>query len=120
MTTRLYYTDSMQQTFTSRVARCDIDGAQPRVVLESTAFYPTSGGQPYDLGTLGGATVRDVVDDDAWGVVHVVDRPLVVGETVEVVVDGLEPGEEIVVRGIVRLRDGTPVVSDDARAQAAP
>ena len=83
MTTRLYYTDSMQQTFTSRVARCDIDGAQPRVVLESTAFYPTSGGQPYDLGTLGGATVRDVVDDDAWGVVHVVDRPLVVGETVE-------------------------------------
>ncbi len=87
MTTRLYYTDSMQQTFTSRVVRCDIDGAQPRVVLESTAFYPTSGGQPFDLGTLGGATVRDVVDDDAWGVVHVIDRPLVVGETVEGRVD---------------------------------
>jgi alanyl-tRNA synthetase len=83
MTTRLYYTDSMQQTFTSRVVRCDIDGAHARVVLESTAFYPTSGGQPFDLGTLGGAAVRDVVDDDTWGVVHVVDRPLVVGETVE-------------------------------------
>lgn len=87
MTTRLYYTDSMQQTFSSRVvhcdARCGADGAQARVVLESTAFYPTSGGQPCDLGTLGGATVCDVVDDDAWGVVHVVDRPLTVGETVQ-------------------------------------
>jgi len=83
MTTRLYYTDSMQQTFTSRVVRCDTDGTQARVVLESTAFYPTSGGQPFDLGTLGAATVCDVVDDDAWGVVHVVDRPLVVGEMVE-------------------------------------
>jgi len=82
MTTRLYYTDSMQQTFASRVVRCDADGAQSRVVLESTAFYPTSGGQPFDLGVLGDATVCDVVDDEEQGVVHVVDRPLAVGETV--------------------------------------
>jgi alanyl-tRNA synthetase len=73
----------MQQTFASRVVRCDPDGTQSRVVLESTAFYPTSGGQPFDLGTLGDATVCDVVDDEERGVVHVVDRPLTVGETVE-------------------------------------
>jgi alanyl-tRNA synthetase len=83
MTTRLYYTDSLQQSFSSSVIRCDIDGPHARVVLEATAFYPTSGGQPYDLGTLGGATVQDVLDDEEWGVVHVVDRPLHVGETVE-------------------------------------
>lgn len=84
---RLYYTDSMQRTFTSRVTRCDEADGHVRVVLESTAFYPTSGGQPFDTGTLGSASVIDVVDDDESGVVHVVDRPLTVGETVEGVID---------------------------------
>lgn len=35
-----------------------------RVYLDETAFYPTSGGQPHDLGTLGGIAVVDVVDED--------------------------------------------------------
>ena len=34
--------------------------AGPRVVLDRTAFYPTSGGQPFDTGTLGTARVLDV------------------------------------------------------------
>jgi alanyl-tRNA synthetase len=84
---RLYYTDSMQRTFTSRVTRCDEVDGRARVVLESTAFYPTSGGQPFDVGTLGSASVLDVVDDEEVGVVHVVDRPLKVGETVEGVIE---------------------------------
>lgn len=86
-TTRLYYTDSLQRSFTSRVVHCESDGTHARVALEATAFYPTSGGQPFDLGTLGGASVSEVVDDEQWGVVHVVDRPLVVGETVEGQID---------------------------------
>ncbi len=85
--TRLYYTDSMQRTFWSRVTRCDEADGRVRVVLESTAFYPTSGGQPYDTGTLGSASVLDVVDDEHVGVVHVVDRPLAVGETVSGEID---------------------------------
>jgi alanyl-tRNA synthetase len=84
---RLYYTDSLQRSFTSRVIRCDEAEGRARVVLESTAFYPTSGGQPFDTGTLGGASIVDVVDDEELGVVHVVDRPLTVGETVEGVID---------------------------------
>jgi len=32
------------------------------VILNKTAFYPTSGGQPHDLGTLGDAQVVEVVD----------------------------------------------------------
>lgn len=85
--TRLYYTDSMLRTFSSRVTRCDETDSGVRVVLDSTAFYPTSGGQPFDTGTLGSASVIDVVDDEELGVVHVVDRPLRVGELVEGVIE---------------------------------
>lgn len=84
---RLYYTDSMLRTFSSRVTHCDEVDGRVRVVLESTAFYPTAGGQPFDTGTLGGASVLDVEDDEALGVVHVVDRRLSVGETVEGVIE---------------------------------
>lgn len=85
--TRLYYTDAMLTAFSSTVVRCDPAGDRARVVLDATAFYPTSGGQPFDTGTLGGATVIDVVDDEELGVVHVVDRPLTPGETVRGEVD---------------------------------
>ena len=59
MTERLYYTDAYLRTFTARVT-----AAEPRrVVLDRTAFYPTSGGQPNDTGTLAGVPVTDVIDD---------------------------------------------------------
>jgi alanyl-tRNA synthetase len=45
------------------------------VYLEATAFYPTSGGQPHDTGTLGGSRVIDVIDDTDR-VAHVLDRPI--------------------------------------------
>lgn len=85
--TRLYYTDPLRTVFESVVLRCDADAGRARVVLDATAFYPTSGGQPFDTGTLGGARVLDVVDDDVLGVVHVVDRPLTPGATVRGEVD---------------------------------
>ena len=49
------------------------------VVLDRTAFYPTSGGQPHDVGKLGDANVFDV-RDDGEEIVHLVDRPLESGE----------------------------------------
>ena len=59
---------------------------KPAVVLDQTAFYPTSGGQPYDTGRLGDATVVDVIDagDD---VVHVLDSMLSEGAAVSGVID---------------------------------
>jgi Ser-tRNA(Ala) deacylase AlaX len=39
------------------------------------AFYPTSGGQPFDTGTLGGARVVDVVDEDDGRIAHIVEHP---------------------------------------------
>lgn len=62
MTTRLYYTDAYQTAFTARVVDRSADGH--RVYLDRTAFYPTSGGQPHDLGSLGGIPIVDVVDED--------------------------------------------------------
>jgi alanyl-tRNA synthetase len=48
-------------------------------VLDRTAFYPTSGGQPFDTGRLGDANVVEVVDADAGSILHVVDRELAKG-----------------------------------------
>ena len=73
MTERLYYSDSYLREFRARVIDADPSGL--RVYLDRTAFYPTSGGQPFDLGTLGGSRVVEVVEDDER-VAHVLDSPL--------------------------------------------
>jgi alanyl-tRNA synthetase len=44
------------------VVSCEPEGNRWKVVLDKTAFYPTSGGQPHDLGRLGDAPVVEVVD----------------------------------------------------------
>jgi alanyl-tRNA synthetase len=77
MTERLYYTDSYLTDFEATVAESgQIDG-RPYVVLDRSAFYPTSGGQPHDTGMLYGRAVVDVIDRDKDGaVLHVLDRPL--------------------------------------------
>src|SRR5689334_23123816 len=73
MTNRLYYTDAYRTEFSSAVAERASGGT--RVYLEETAFYPTSGGQPHDVGTLGGARVIDVVDEGER-IAHVLEAPL--------------------------------------------
>ncbi len=72
MTDRLYYMDAYLRSFEATVEEYR-DGA---VRLDRTAFYPTSGGQPYDTGVLGGRRVTDVFVDDAGEVWHRVDGPL--------------------------------------------
>jgi alanyl-tRNA synthetase len=77
MTDRLYYNDSYLHEFQARVVEVSDD--RRRVCLDRTAFYPSSGGQPFDLGTLGGIAVRDVIDEGDR-VVHVLDARLALGE----------------------------------------
>jgi len=72
-TERLYYTDARLLTFTARVVERADDGR--RLYLDRTAFYPTSGGQPHDLGTLGGVAVVDVIDEDRR-IAHLLAEPL--------------------------------------------
>jgi len=74
MTERLYYTDSALRTFSARVvAREEIDRG-PAVLLDRTAFYPTSGGQPNDTGRLDDIPVLDVWEDVGGEVWHLLDR----------------------------------------------
>jgi alanyl-tRNA synthetase len=87
MTTRLYYTDSMLTRFAAQVVSCKPDADRFQLVLDQTAFYPSSGGQPFDTGRLNQAVVTDVREDDEGRVVHVVDRPLGVGEAVQGAID---------------------------------
>ena len=81
-TRRLYYDDSYQREFQAEVLSCEpeLHGTTPAwgAVLDCTALYPTSGGQPHDLGKLDDAIVLDV-RDDGEDVVHVVDRELALG-----------------------------------------
>jgi len=76
-TERLYYHDSYLTEFTSRVTGVRDKGR--RVYLDRTAFYPTSGGQPHDTGTIGGVPVVDVVDEEDC-IAHITAGPVSPGE----------------------------------------
>jgi len=84
-TERLYYTDCYLQEFEARVLAVEPAQIGFRVLLDRTAFYPDSGGQPSDRGTLSGIPVLDVLDEgDA--VAHLVEaKPQ--GEQVKGVID---------------------------------
>lgn len=77
ITERLYYTDSYTTSFEAQIVEQTSLQDQPAVVLDRTYFYPTSGGQPHDGGTLGGIRVVDVSIREADGaVLHVLAHPL--------------------------------------------
>jgi alanyl-tRNA synthetase len=87
MTDRLYYTDAYRTEFDADVTACAPVGDRFAVTLSATAFYPTSGGQPHDLGRLGGRAVMDVIDDEDGRLVHLVDGPLDIGARVHGALD---------------------------------
>jgi len=62
MTERLYYTDSYLRAFTANLVETSPDGLT--AYLDRTAFYPASGGQPFDTGSIAGIAVVEVVDED--------------------------------------------------------
>ena len=74
MTDRLYYTEPYLREFTARVAGRDSGGEI--VFLDRTAFYPASGGQPFDLGRIEDIPIVEVSDDDEGRVVHRLASPL--------------------------------------------
>jgi alanyl-tRNA synthetase len=74
-TERLYYTASYQTEFDATLTGLAIVNDHPAVLLERTCFYPTSGGQPFDTGDLGGQAVVDVVANEAGEVWHLLAAP---------------------------------------------
>jgi alanyl-tRNA synthetase len=76
MTNRLYYDNAYLTQFEARVLERFPYESKFAVVLDRTAFYPTSGGQPFDRGTLGGVTVVDVVvRENDEKVLHILQDP---------------------------------------------
>jgi alanyl-tRNA synthetase len=73
MTDRLYYNNPHVQAFEAIVTGVAQVAGRVQVILDRTAFYPTSGGQPFDRGSLGPWTVVDVADLDSGDVAHVID-----------------------------------------------
>ena len=73
MTDRLYYLDPYLREFDATVSRVDRRDDRLLVTLDRTAFYPTSGGQPFDTGRLGSMRVTDVVDEEDGSITHVVE-----------------------------------------------
>jgi alanyl-tRNA synthetase len=86
VTSRIYYTDAYCRAFDAQVVRAFDREVRPTVLLDRTAFYPTSGGQPFDVGTIADANVIDVVDADG-DVVHVLSAPLEEGAVVRGEID---------------------------------
>jgi alanyl-tRNA synthetase len=87
MTQRIYYKEPFRRSFEAKLLTVTPSGDRLHVTLDQTAFYPTSGGQPFDTGTLGGAAVVDVVDNDDGSITHVVSGSLRVGDVVSGEID---------------------------------
>ena len=60
-TIRIYETDSHARRLQARVLSCEESENGWLVELDRTIFYPTGGGQPCDMGTLGGADVTETL-----------------------------------------------------------
>jgi alanyl-tRNA synthetase len=73
-TERLYYTDCHLKEFEARVLEIAPDSRGVRIYLDRTAFYPESGGQPSDRGSLGGTQVLDVIDEGER-IAHLLEQP---------------------------------------------
>lgn len=86
MTIKLYEQDAYMRRFTATVLSCEPCQKGYAVVLDQTAFFPEGGGQPADVGTLGG---EEVVDVQIKGeiITHTLKAPLTVGDTAEGILD---------------------------------
>jgi alanyl-tRNA synthetase len=76
MTNRLYYHDSFAYDFEAEVREV-VNSPRPALILDRSAFYPTSGGQIHDTGwlTSGSAQLRvtEVADTEEGKVVHYIE-----------------------------------------------
>jgi alanyl-tRNA synthetase len=89
MTKRLYYDDSFLYDFDAEVREV-LESPRPGLILDRTAFYPTSGGQVFDTGWLTSEAnaklrVTEVADAEDGKVIHYVEATR----------DDLKPGTRV-------------------------
>lgn len=95
LTEHLYYADSFLHEFEARVLSAADSNGRTAVILDRTAFYPTSGGQVFDTGWLedpaSGSRLQivEVLEDETTGaVLHIMQAgSLQSGATVRGVID---------------------------------
>ncbi len=80
MTERIYYDDPSILEFDATIVGMRDVGGRTAVLLDRSAFYPTSGGQLFDTGELAAdgqkVSVSEVMEDESGEVLHIVSAPL--------------------------------------------
>lgn len=96
MTHHLYYHDSFLYEFDAEVSEVPSVDSRPAIVLDRTAFYPTSGGQVFDTGWIQPAgaeqknRITEVTERDDGTILHFLE-----------VAAGIQPGSRI--RGFIDI-----------------
>jgi Ser-tRNA(Ala) deacylase AlaX len=62
----LYYDDVYLRKFEAKVLQVGLDRGRTTMVLDRSAFYPTGGGQPSDMGIIEGENGRVVIVEVQW------------------------------------------------------
>lgn len=123
MTERLYYHDSFLYSFDARVLESIEREGRRAVVLDRTAFYPTSGGQVHDTGKLvledgREVAVTEVADEEDGNIFHFASAEVALGQSVRGVIDAVRrrdhiqqhSGQHVLSAALVRLFEA-PTVS---------
>ncbi|MCK8060697.1 MULTISPECIES: DHHA1 domain-containing protein [unclassified Fusibacter] len=82
MTTKAYLDDSYTMNFSATVLSCMEAGEQFHLILDKTYFYPEGGGQPTDIGSIGGIDTFDVRHHQNE-IIHITNAPIKPGAKVE-------------------------------------
>jgi alanyl-tRNA synthetase len=93
MTRKLYLDDPYRLSFDGHIVQREETSDGSAVILEETYFYPESGGQPYDLGTIDGIPIRRI-EERGEEVIHVLDR-MPEKDRVSCIVDGARRHEHM-------------------------
>ena len=98
-TDHLYYHDSFLYDFDAQVIEALEHHGKTAIVLDRTAFYPTSGGQVHDLGTLTAdgkqIVITEVADDEDGRILHFASEPLAIGTQVHGSVDAVRRRDHV-------------------------
>jgi len=122
-TERLYYHDSFLYAFDAHVVETVQRERKHAIILDRTAFYPTSGGQVHDTGRLRlgdnrEVAVAEVADEEDGRILHFTAEPLAAGTAVHGSIDAARrrdhmqqhSGQHVLSAAFIRLFD-MPTVS---------